>query len=151
MSAKNDISARFIEAYEALLIRKDVSDKRDFATKLGISASMVTEISKGRSSVGTSAIQNMVSQLNVSAEWLLTGRGEMFTDESTTIAKQQPVIADERLVTQGVTPELITELLNRITEQAAEIGRLQEQIRQMTIEKEKHVSDAPISGTANVG
>lgn len=150
MSAKNDISARFIEAYEALLIRKDVSDKRDFATKLGISASMVTEISKGRSSVGTSAIQN-ISQLNVSAEWLLTGRGEMFTDESTTIAKQQPVIADERLVTQGVTPELITELLNRITEQAAEIGRLQEQIRQMTIEKEKHVSDAPISGTANVG
>ena len=134
MSAKNDISARFIEAYEALLIRKDVS-----------------EISKGRSSVGTSAIQNIVSQLNVSAEWLLTGRGEMFTDESTTIAKQQPVIADERLVTQGVTPELITELLNRITEQAAEIGRLQEQIRQMTIEKEKHVSDAPISGTANVG
>ena len=86
-----------------------------------------------------------------SPRWLMTGRGEMIADESTTIAKQQPVIADERLVTQGVTPELITELLNRITEQAAEIGRLQEQIRQMTIEKEKHVSDAPISGTANVG
>ena len=32
-----------------------------------------------------------------------------------------------------------------------EIGRLEERIRQMTIEKEKHVSDAPISGTANVG
>ncbi len=32
-----------------------------------------------------------------------------------------------------------------------EIGRLKEQIRQLTIEKEKHVSDAPISSTANVG
>ncbi len=81
----------------------------------------------------------------------MTGKGEMLADEPTTIPKQQPVIADERLVAQGVTPELITELLNRITEQAAEIGRLQEQIRQMTIEKEKHVSDVPTSGTANVG
>lgn len=151
MSAKNDISARFIEAYEALLIEKKVSDKRDFATKLGISASMITEISKGRSSVGTSAIQNIVSQFNINADWLLTGRGEMFSDESVEPVKQQPIISDERLVSQGVTPELIMELLNRITEQAAEIGRLQEQIRQLTIEKEKHVSDASISGTANVG
>ena len=38
-----------------------------------------------------------------------------------------------------------------IREQDREIGRLEERIRQMTIEKEKHVSDAPISGTANVG
>lgn len=151
MSAKNDISARFIEAYEALLIEKKVNDKRDFAAKLGISASMITEISKGRSSVGTSAIQNIVSQFNISADWLLTGRGEMLSDESVAPVKQQPVISDERLVTQGVTPELITELLNRITEQAAEIGRLQEQIRQMRHRLEKDASDAPISGTANVG
>lgn len=151
MSAKNDISARFIEAYEALLIEKKVNDKRDFAAKLGISASMITEISKGRSSVGTSAIQNIVFQFNISADWLLTGRGEMLSDESVAPVKQQPVISDERLVTQGVTPELITELLNRITEQAAEIGRLQEQIRQMRHRLEKDASDAPISGTANVG
>lgn len=151
MSAKNDISARFIEAYEALLIEKKVNDKRDFAAKLGISASMITEISKGRSSVGTSAIQNIVSQFNISADWLLMGRGEMLSDESVAPVKQQPVISDERLVTQGVTPELITELLNRITEQAAEIGRLQEQIRQMRHRLEKDASDAPISGTANVG
>lgn len=88
---------------------------------------------------------------DVNIEWLMTGRGEMFTDESTTIAKQQPVIADERLVTQGVTPDLITELLNRITEQAAEIGRLNEQIRQMQHRLEKDALDAPFSGTANVG
>lgn len=78
MDAKNDISARFIEAYEALLIKGKVSDKRDFASKLGISASMVTEISKGRSSVGTGAIQNIVSQFAINADWLLTGRGAMF-------------------------------------------------------------------------
>lgn len=77
MGAKNQVSARFIEAYEALLDSKKVSDKRDFAAKLGISASMVTEITKGRSSVGTSAIQNIVSQFNIDANWLLTGEGSM--------------------------------------------------------------------------
>lgn len=80
MEAKNDVSARFIEAYETLLRDKKVSDKRDFAAKLGISASMVTEISKGRSSVGTSAIQNIVLQFNIDAKWLLTGEGAMLQE-----------------------------------------------------------------------
>lgn len=80
MGQKNEISARFISAYETLLNNNIVNDKRDFATKLGISASMVTEIAKGRSSVGTSAIQNIVSQFNIDANWLLTGKGEMLED-----------------------------------------------------------------------
>ena len=78
MEQKNEISARFVNAYEALLNNNIVTDKRDFATKLGISASMVTEITKGRSSVGTSAIQNIVSQFGIDANWLLTGKGDMF-------------------------------------------------------------------------
>ena len=77
MEAKNEVSARFIQAYETLLKDNKVSDKRDFAAKLGISASMVTEISKGRSSVGTLAIQNIVLQFNINAHWLLTGEGSM--------------------------------------------------------------------------
>lgn len=87
----------------------------------------------------------------INVEWLMTGRGEMLADEPRASVKQQPIIADERLVSQGVTPELITELLNRITEQAAEIGRLQEQIRQMQHRLEKDASDVLTSGTANVG
>lgn len=150
MSVKNDISARFIEAYDTLLTRKEVVDKKDFATKLGISASMVTEISKGRSSVGTFAIQNIVLQFNISADWLLTGRGDMLTNELATITKES-TITDEHVTTQGATPELITGLINRIAEQATEIGRLNERIAQLQREKGKSVSDAKISGTANVG
>ena len=77
MGAKNEISDRFIEAFETLLSKGIVTDKRDFATKLGISPSMITEISKGRSSVGTTAIQNIVSSFDIDANWILTGRGEM--------------------------------------------------------------------------
>lgn len=122
--------------------------KRDFYSKIGVS--------RGTLESKTGITEDVITKFfatypEVNIEWLMTGRGEMLSDESVAPVKQQPVISDERLVAQGVTPELIMELLNRITEQAAEIGRLQEQIRQLTIEKEKHVSGAPISSTANVG
>lgn len=39
---------------------------------------MVTEISKGRSSVGVVAIQNVVLRYGVDADWILTGNGSMF-------------------------------------------------------------------------
>ena len=98
MDAKKQVSSRFIVAYETLLKEKKVSDKRDFATKLGISASMITEISKGRSSVGTSAIQNIVLQFNINANWLLTGEGEMLQGENgrkVETAHQVPEGSDE--------------------------------------------------------
>lgn len=77
MGDKIDISKRFIEAYERLLKDGVVANKKEFAANVGVSPSMITEISKGRSSVGTSSIQNIVFMYNISAEWLLTGRGEM--------------------------------------------------------------------------
>lgn len=85
MEAKYDISKRFIEAFENLIKEGKVADKKDFASKIGISASMVTEISKGRSNVGTLAIQNIVSQFNVSGDWLLTGIGNMIKSDSNSI------------------------------------------------------------------
>lgn len=142
MTPKNEISNRFIEAYEALLSLNIVSDKRDFATQLGISASMITEISKGRSSVGVTAIQNIVSKFNINADWLLTGEGEMqiFTASH-----------DQIPVSTTTTNTDCSYLINLIKEQAEEIGRLKECIRQLTVEKEKHVSPADIDSTANVG
>lgn len=142
MTPKNEISNRFIEAYEALLRLNIVSDKRDFATQLGISASMITEISKGRSSVGVTAIQNIVSKFNINADWLLTGNDEM-----------QIIEPDHNHVSTTSTTASADSsyLINLIKEQAEEIGRLKECIRQLTVEKEKHVSPADIDSTANVG
>lgn len=82
-----------------------------------------------------------------SAEWILKGVGDMTIATHTThnIPIQQPSGDSNALLM------LIREKDTVIKEQAEEIGRLKEQIRQMTIEKGKHVSDAPITGTANVG
>lgn len=92
MCAKNELSARFIAAYEALLDNGKVTDKRDFALKIGISPSMVTEISKGRSNVGTLAIQNIVSLFDINAEWLLIGKGDMLKVSSTPSTPSSPSI-----------------------------------------------------------
>ena len=81
MKEKNEVSNRFIRAYERLLADGTVTDKKTFAAGIGISPSMVTEIHKGRSSVGTAAIQNLVLVYNVSPDWLLTGDGEMLRSE----------------------------------------------------------------------
>lgn len=81
MGDKKEVSSRFIEAYERLLSDGLVTSKKEFASSVGVSPSMVTEISKGRSSVGTSAIQNIVLLYGISGEWLLTGTGNMFKSD----------------------------------------------------------------------
>lgn len=95
METKNDISERFIKVYLDLVETDTVEGKRDFATKLGISPSMVTEISKGRSSVGLSAVQNIVSIYNVNPDWILTGKGDMYSNSSSVISSPSTSI-DER-------------------------------------------------------
>lgn len=97
MSTKNEISSRFIMAYEQLLADNKTTDQKDFASKIGISPSMMTEILKGRSAVGTTAIQNIVLNFNISANWLLTGQGNMLV-ESTTMKEEceaMPFIPNE--------------------------------------------------------
>lgn len=143
MEAKNEVSARFIEAYEALLRDKKVSDKRDFAAKLGISASMITEISKGRSSVGTTAIQNIVLQFKINATWLLTGEGEMLAEEGAAGTAEAQA--------QGANNTNSAQMMQIIIEQAQEIGKLKEQVRQLTIEQEKLAARANTATIANAG
>lgn len=95
METKNDISERFIKVFLDLVETDTVGGKRDFATKLGMSPSMITEISKGRSSVGLSAVQNIVSVYNVNPDWILTGKGNMYS-EPTPETSTSSTPADER-------------------------------------------------------
>lgn len=165
MNTKNEISARFIEAYEVLLKSNKVSDKKDFAGKIGISTSMMTEISKGRSSVGTTAIQNIVYVFGISADWLITGSGEMLktkcapdqlSAESTPLSlnKDSNNNTSEQVFSTVIMDKFIASISqkdNLIREQAEEIGSLRERIKQLEREKGKSVSDVSDSAHANVG
>lgn len=73
----DEITSRFLEAYKHLLSTKKVTDAKDFADKIGVSTSLMTEISKGRSNVGIKAIQNTVKLFGeIGSEWLITGKGK---------------------------------------------------------------------------
>ena len=65
MSDKKDISSRFIEVLNELLKRGSLPDKKTFALSVGCSTSMITEISKGRSNVGVSVLQNTVQNYSI--------------------------------------------------------------------------------------
>lgn len=80
----NELSVRFLKVLEFLIDKKYVSDNKDFASKISVSASLITEISKGRSNVGLTAIQNTVLTFPIDSDWLLTGRGCMFRDSEET-------------------------------------------------------------------
>ena len=141
MSEKKDISSRFIEVLNELLRRGKVSDKKAFASAVGCSTSMITEISKGRSNVGTSVLQNIVLTYGISATWLLTGAGDMFANEVKSCG--DPVL--DRLINMLEKKDEV------IRQQAEEIGQLRANIDELKIKLQKTVSDANTSGIANVG
>lgn len=78
----NDVTIRFIEVYNYLLSVKAIIGPKDFAEKIDVSTSMITEIIKGRSNVGVKAIQNSVKTFSVSPFFLFYGEGEMLSKEN---------------------------------------------------------------------
>ena len=79
----NDITARFIDVYNYLLNSGKVSSQADFAKKIGISVSMMNEISKGRTNAGINPIQKTVIEYSeICSEWLLIGYGSMLKTKS---------------------------------------------------------------------
>lgn len=139
MSDKKDISSRFIEVLNELLKRGCLRDKKAFALSVGCSTSMITEISKGRSNVGVSVLQNTVLNFGVSATWLLVGTGEMFvTDE-----KQKGKTAYYSTVS-GVN-ENITEYTNSenntiLSERVSHLKKENEMLTRIIEEKERLIS-----------
>jgi hypothetical protein len=73
----DDLTIRFIDSYNFLKENNYVNGSSDFATKIDVSTSMVTEIVKGRSKPGSKALQNIVKEFPIDATWLLIGQGNM--------------------------------------------------------------------------
>lgn len=105
---KNEISDRFMKAYEYLVENHLTTDKKAFADSVGISPSLMTEIDKGRSAVGVNAIQNIVLKYNISSSWLLTGEGTMLKNdtvppsETTVQPIYQPRSPEKKMETQSI-------------------------------------------------
>lgn len=103
--------------------------------KIGASKGVLSRAINNGTDIQSKWIQQIVEIYpQYSTRWLLTGEGPIFD-------KQESYDADQEY----------PHLLDIIRSQAEEIGRLKEQIRQLTVEKEKHVSHASTSGIASAG
>jgi hypothetical protein len=99
MAKNTDVSERFLEAYSWLIENNKVEDRKSFLQRIGVSSSYLTEIVKGRSSVGLSAIQKIVSEFGISSDWILTGNGSIqnsVTYKAAPIVKEEPAIYGHR-------------------------------------------------------
>lgn len=125
----SDLSSRFIEVVQYLIENKIVSGNKDFASKIGVSNSMITEIFKGRSNVGVSTVQNTVLLFSIDANWLLTGRGSML---GRTQANEQIIDnTSKQLVEDSILYKMYQQEKAEKEAKIEEIGALKERIRQL--------------------
>ena len=75
------ISKRFFEALNALIVRGDLDGKKTFTDKYEINRRNFYTVEKEpeKQSVSMVWIAYMVKDFDVSAKWLLTGQGKMFS------------------------------------------------------------------------
>lgn len=132
----NELSVRFLKVLEYLINGKYVSDNKDFASKISVSASLITEISKGRSNVGLTAIQNTVLVFPIDSDWLLTGRGCMLCNSE----EERDVLCSPQAVSLS-SPESDSFLYKMYKEKddenkslIEELGGLKERIRHLESE-----------------
>lgn len=138
----NELSVRFLKVLEYLISGKYVSDNKDFASKISVSASLITEISKGRSNVGLTAIQNTVLVFPIDSDWLLTGRGSMLRDsEEWGVASGSPQTALlATLESDSFLYKMYKEKDDENKSLIEELGGLKERIRHLESELSQYDS-----------
>ena len=76
------INERFIYAVNYLVDKQIAKSKKELALNIASKPQNLTEILGGRTSVSAENIANLCEVYKISADWLLTGKGEMLRTET---------------------------------------------------------------------
>ena len=122
-----------------------------FADKLGINEANVRSYIKGVQPKAD-ILSKIVLSYEVNALWLLTGAGYPLQKNAQTEGPPTTLTAEATIKDffDQFDPYLQKKDA-KIIQQAEEIGQLKEQVRQLTIEKERLASNARLPDTANAG
>ena len=177
---KSSIDYRFVRAVQELITEEIAHTKGEIAKELGVKTAKFSEIMNGRMHVCVDMLAILSENYLVDPDWLLTGRGKRifrtssilparleegkenqehpynFENEDEVLRQRTKEVEEEMYIERekNAAPtllQLISEKDKQLLQQAEEIGRLKEQIRQMNLEKGKPASDAYTSETANAG
>lgn len=143
------IKERILSFLDAMKIKKV-----DFFESTGIQSSNFKGKNMMSQPGGDMIVKVLTLYPSLSAEWLMRGEGDMLRHDATNGSDEAHFVAEptNSYAKRSEQTNIDTSLfISTLKEQAEEIGRLKECIRQLTVEKEKHVSSADIDSTANVG
>jgi len=76
-----ELALRFIEVIDYLKKEGIIKSKRELANALGISPSLITEVSEGRTNISFSRITKLSEIYNINKDWLLHGTGGMIKQD----------------------------------------------------------------------
>lgn len=104
---------KFIERLQVFMERQGINDNQ-MTVKAGLSVGLLGKAKKSGKDMAAESIEKILcSYPELSADWLLTGRGEMLANV--------PKSREE-------TPDTILQLVDTIRKQAEEIGQLRAQL-----------------------
>lgn len=110
-----DITSRFLEVYNYLLESKKITNASDFAKKIGISTSLMSEIGEGRSNAGLKTLQKTVIEFpEINTKWLITGTEKMLSTEEN---KTDSEIFKEMIALQDKYIKKLEEEINSLKEE----------------------------------
>ena len=128
---------RFMQVVETLKEGGVVTDYVQLACILETNKAGISDIKSGRKKLSIDILRRMkLSYPSISLDWIVLGEGEPFIRENTnkTATNNDP-----------------SQFIDKITQQAEEIGRLKERIAQLEKEQQKNASGAAGGSIANAG
>lgn len=126
---------RFVQILDDLRKGGIIADYVEAASILETNKAGISDIKSGRKKLSVEMIRRLkLSYQSVNIDYIIMGEGE-------------PFISDKPVVQQGET----SMFLDRIAEQAEEIGRLKARIEELERRRGDSASDAQTSSIASVG
>lgn len=126
---------RFVQILDDLRKSGAIADYVEAASILETNKAGISDIKSGRKKLSVEMLRRLkLSYPSVNIDWIIMGEGE-------------PFISDQPVSHQGDT----SMFLDRIAEQAEEIGRLKARIAELERRRGDNAGDAQSSGIANVG
>lgn len=126
---------RFVQILDDLRKGGVIADYVEAASILETNKAGISDIKSGRKKLSVEMLRRLkLSYPSVNIDYILMGEGE-------------PFISDKPVVQQGET----SMFLDRIAEQAEEIGRLKARIEELERRRGDSASDAQTSSIASVG
>ena len=119
---------KFIERLQIFMEKSGINDNQ-MTVKASLSVGLLGKAKKSGKDMAAESIEKILCAYpELSADWLLTGRGNMTKE-----AEEKPAMSDTGTVMQ---------LVDTIRQQAQEIGQLKERIAQLESSGGQSVSDA---------